>query len=113
MLKQPPITHSSIDDIANYLVGEFPHQVLAIQWKEQSPIFIVHHRLGVRHDVLVTPEFLRHNGQCVEEIEQLGLSKLMRDNRNQAIQLVVDREGIQIEPRVKHDRGAVSTSSEA
>ena len=100
MLKRPPDRHNPVEDIADYLVGEFPHQVLAIQWKEKTPMFIVYHTLGVRHDVVVTPDFLRQNGRCVDEIQRLCLSTVMRENRNQAVQLVVGREGIRIEPRV-------------
>ncbi len=99
MLKHLPEKHNPVEEIADYLVGEFPHQVLAIHWKVNSPIFIVHHTMGVRHDVVVTPGFLRHNARCVDEIEKLCLSKLMRENQNQAIQLLVSREGVHIAPR--------------
>jgi len=100
MLQRSPDKHNPVDDIADYLVGEFPHQVLAIRWKEKTPTFIVHHTLGVRHDGLITPNFLWKNGRCVDEIQRLCLSKVMRENRNQTVQFVVGHGKIRIKPRV-------------
>ena len=99
MLKLLPHSHNPVEDIMDYLKGEFPHQVLAIQWKGKTPTFIVHHNSHrVRHDVIVTPEFLRHDGQCVAELDRLCLSKVMRENRSRSIQLVLGCEGIRIKP---------------
>lgn len=99
MLTRPPKRHHPIADIADYLVGEFPRQVVAILWDEKTPIFTIHHKGGVRHEVVVTHDFLNRNEPCVDALEQLGLGRVMQEHRNQPVSLAVSRAGIQIEPR--------------